>query len=143
MILEVTLTTGLYVLGWNGLHMPLRAVTPGEARDIATHEVCTTAWSKDARHVTASMKRLVCARYGVKECPGPKWEIDHLIPRELGGADVAINLWPQPITEAKLKDTVENFLHRAVCGGSMTLEAAQAGIREDWTQEYRKMKDER
>ena len=35
-------------------------------------------------------------------------EIDHLISRDVGGADDPMNLWPQPWAEAHLKDHVES-----------------------------------
>ena len=131
------------LLGWDGLHLPDRRTTPGETVTISTRTLCATRWGKDVRHVTEAMKVAVCQQYAAKgKCPGPDYEIDHLISRELGGADTIKNLWPQPLKEARLKDTLENFLHRAVCGGAMTLEAAQRGIREDWTQLYREMKDQ-
>jgi 5-methylcytosine-specific restriction endonuclease McrA len=42
-------------------------------------------------------------------------EVDHLISRELGGADATDNLWPQPYTQhpgAHEKDRLENQLHK-------------------------------
>lgn len=67
-------------------------------------EIQTPAsWGKDVRHVTQAMKIRVCQRYGARACPGPAWELDHLVSRELGGADTETNLWPQPITEARKK----------------------------------------
>lgn len=44
------------------------------------------------------------------------------------------NLWPQPIKQARVKDKLENTLHRKVCAGSMTLTAAQHCINSDWYQ---------
>ncbi len=133
---------GVYLLGWNGLHLPNPQLTPGKTVAITTTEVCATTWGRDVRHVTQRMKVEVCQRYGAHQCPGPKWEVDHLVPRELGGADHVDNLWPQMIAEARLKDRLENFLHRAVCNGFLSLEEAQQGIRTDWTQQYRLMRDE-
>lgn len=130
-----------YSTGWEGLLRPNLHLTPGVTRDLSPHAVCHTKWSRDVRHVTARMKGEVCGRYGARHCPGPQWEVDHLIPRELGGADAIENLWPQPITEARLKDRVENFLHRAVCYGAMTLGEAQEALRDDWTRAYFKMKE--
>jgi hypothetical protein len=63
----------------------------------------------------------------------PKFEIDHVIPRELGGADSVLNLWPQPWPDAHKKDREENRLHRAVCAGTVTLEDAQEQMRR-WPQ---------
>jgi hypothetical protein len=63
----------------------------------------------------------------------PAYQIDHLVPLELGGApDDVRNLWPQPIAEAKVKDRIEDRLHRAVCRGREPLSAAQRAIVADW-----------
>jgi hypothetical protein len=63
------------------------------------------------------------------------YELDHLIPLELGGnPDSVKNLWPEPRPRAYDKDLIENKLHREVCSGQMTLRHAQSLIRHDWRQ---------
>ncbi len=126
----------VYDVGEGGYYLPNPKLTPGVTVTISQHAVCTTKWGRDVRHVTEAMKREVCTRYGANACPGPRWELDHLIPRELGGADAVDNLWPQPIREARLKDRLENFLHRTVCAGGLTVPEAQELIRTDWTRAY-------
>jgi hypothetical protein len=67
--------------------------------------------------------------------------VDHLISRELGGADAVENLWPQPYTQhpgAHEKDWLENRLHDEVCAGKITLQDAQQEIKEDWYAAYLK-----
>lgn len=71
--------------------------TPGVTRaGLTKQKICTTKWGTDQRHVTAAMKRQVFALYGysgyndphcVADAHGKTCEIDHLISRELGGAD--------------------------------------------------------
>jgi len=60
--------------------------------------------------------------------------------RELGGADDAKNLWPQPYGSqpwnAVRKDCVETRLHTEVCAGHITLKQAQDAIRFNWTSAY-------
>lgn len=113
---------------------PNFAVTPGVARPLTKIQVCATAWGKDARHVTAAMKKQVAENYGLEPDrivgygKGPCCEYDHLISRELGGADDVKNLWPQPWVDAKKKDALENSLHRDVCVGTITLGDAQKRI---------------
>lgn len=54
-----------------------------------------------------------------------------------------MNLWPQPYSQkpgAHEKDILENFLHRTVCGGVMTLEEAQRKIATDWYKAYEEMR---
>lgn len=110
-------------------------LTPGVVRPLTKAQICSTAWGKDNRHVTKAMKREVARRYGLKledikaRGEGPCCEMDHQIPREIGGADDVDNLAPQPWLEAHVKDVRENQLHRAVCRGEITLEAAQDEMR--------------
>lgn len=111
------------------LHRPDLQVTPGVVRPIAPAAVCSTRWGLDRRHVTDGMRRRVAAHYGVRWADRRRYEFDHLVPRELGGADDERNLWPQPLAEARVKDRQENALHRAVCAGTVTLTAAQAQMR--------------
>ena len=88
---------------------------------------------KHARNVSAETKHKICLEYGIgSDCPGPNWEIDHLVPLELGGSNDLANLWPQPINEARNKDRVEGFLHRNVCNGQITLEEAQRLVKTWW-----------
>lgn len=57
------------------------------------------------------------------------YQLDHLIPLELGGAPRDLrNLWVEPIAEAHRKDHEENRLHREVCASRMTLRTAQRRI---------------
>lgn len=104
--------------------------TPGLARPLSKKQICTTKWGKDVRHVTPRMKKQVCIMYDISSgCPGPAWEIDHLIPRELAGADDIRNLWPQPIAEARVKDHIETAMHKEFCGGTISLTDAQEQVK--------------
>jgi hypothetical protein len=130
--------------------LPNPLLTPGVARtDLTLHAICTKKWGKDARAVTAAMKREVFAAYGlsgngdpacIPDAAGRHCEIDHLISRELGGADDVMNLWPQPYGStpwnAVRKDCLENRLHKEVCAGNITLEQAQEAIASDWAAAY-------
>lgn len=134
------------------LTIPDPELTPGVARtDITQDNICKTKWGKDARHVSAAMKREAFTRYGltgnadkscIKDKNGRHCEIDHCISRELGGADDVDNLWPQPYGgkpwNASAKDRVENRLHKEVCAGSITLEQAQKEICSDYRIPYRR-----
>jgi hypothetical protein len=98
-------------------------------------ETCAIKWGKDRRHVTLKMRKHVFAAYGIPYAQHARYEVDHLISRELGGADEEANLWPEPWDGphgAHAKDRLENALHRAVCAGTLTLLEAQAAIRSDW-----------
>src|SRR5437660_6248822 len=121
--------------------LPDPKVTPGVMSSLSKDVVCSTKWGQDARHVTPEMKDRVCVSYGLKpHCYGhTTYEIDHLVSRELGGIDDIKNLWPQPYFQhpgAHEKDTVENWLHKQVCLGKISLPDAQRQIATDWYQVY-------
>ena len=139
--------------------LPDPGVTKGSVAIIDKTTVCTTKWGKDERHVTKKMKDDVYAAYGT--APGSSvcafktrttkrrtlvaegCEVDHLISRELGGADAEGNLWPQPYTQhpgAHEKDWLENELHKEVCANTISLADAQKEISEDWYAAYVKRK---
>ena len=125
---------------------PDPTLTPGEWRtDLSREQICATHWGHDARHVSAAMKRKVFAAYGYARgnhdprCP---CEIDHRVPRELGGADTLRNLWPQSyrgVMNARDKDRLEDYAHHAVCDGSMALATARAWFMGDWRVAYRRV----
>lgn len=114
-------------------------LTPGVVRtDISANQVCKIKWGKDARAVTAAMKKQVFVEYGfpkLNKDPRCPCEIDHLVSRELLGADDVKNLWVQSYSgpwNAHMKDRLENRLHAEVCAGRMSLAEAQREIRTDW-----------
>jgi hypothetical protein len=119
---------------------PSRELTPGVTRPISRTAVCSIRWGADRRHVTEAMRKQVFAAYGIPYSQHRFFELDHLVPRELGGADDVANLWPQTWTgryNARQKDRLENALHRAVCAGELSLHDAQESIRRDWLSSYR------
>ena len=134
----VVLLIALSLAGGTGPARPDPKLTPGLASTDDVKQICSTKWGKDERHVTPKMKAEVCEAYHAKRCPGPGWEINHLISRELGGADDIRNLWPQPAPSFHQKDVLENLLHRKVCAGEISLAHAQACLVSDWWACYQK-----
>jgi hypothetical protein len=139
--------------------LPDPGVTKGSVAITDKTTTCTTEWGKDERHVTKKMKDDVYAAYGTAPGSGvcafktrttkkgslvkEGCENDHLISRELGGADAEDNLWPQPYTQhpgAHEKDWLENELHKEVCHNTITLAEAQKQIATDWYAAYLKLK---
>lgn len=108
-----------------GPFAPNPALTPGVARPLSRTAVCSTRWGADRRHVTTAMRKRVFVAYRIPYEKHALYELDHLIPRELGGADDVANLWPEPWDDAHAKDKQENALHVAVCRGELSLETAQ------------------
>lgn len=128
------------------LWLPFPVRTPGAIRDDLTlAQICTTKWGLDHRSVKVDAKRTVAAWYGVKWAARGQFEFDHLVPRSLGGADVAENLWPMcciragKITgQAHQKDLLEVRLGRLVCKGEVSLVEAQQAFMRDWVQALQK-----
>lgn len=137
--------------------LPDRGCTPGAIDPNVTAQaidgtICITGYTSGVRppvSVTNKIKIAQLAAYGFTG-PMSDYELDHLISLELGGcADCVSNLWPEPYhvqvgtkqMGAKEKDKVENYLHRAVCNGEMTLEEAQKEIATDWTAVYYRMEN--
>jgi hypothetical protein len=125
--------------------------TPGKSRaGLTKAKICSIKWGKDERHVTPEMKSQVFELYGFSGNDDPKCvpagerhcEIDHLISRELGGADKVVNLWPQAYGtspwNAVKKDTLENRLNKEMCAGTITLKQARDMLVNDWRKAYKK-----
>lgn len=112
--------------------LPNPKLTPGAIRTTDTKQICSTT-TKQFRHTSEAVKKAVCREYHVSPCPVEgKMEIDHLVPLELGGADVQQNLWVQFAPDFREKDKLENSLHRQVCAGKLLIVYAQNCIRKDW-----------
>jgi 5-methylcytosine-specific restriction endonuclease McrA len=130
-------------------------LTPGLTRDLTVRKICRTKWGQDVRSVTSAMKQNVIDAYefDVKECPLTslkgkrvrRLEIDHLIPRSIGGADDEKNLWPQCYEQVKpdksqqengahKKDRLETYIHAQLCKNPSAelLEEYQSKIRSNW-----------
>jgi hypothetical protein len=95
-------------------------------------DVCTTL-TAGRRRVSARIRKQVYAAYGLG-FPQPRraFQLDHLIPLELGGSNDVANLWPEPTATAHKKDIVQNELRRRVCTeGGMSLAEAQRIVATD------------
>lgn len=125
----------------NGL--PDSTCTPGAKDPQVTQSnikdtICKSGYTKTVRpplSVTEKIKKQVMKNYGYTDSP-KNYELDHLIPLEIGGAPRDVkNLWPEP-SSIKLnfheKDKFENYLHAQVCSGKMNLFTAQNQIATNW-----------
>ena len=129
----VTTTTFVLAPGQVDALHPSSSLTPGDVLVAATVDViCVPGYSADVRDVDPSTRARVFEAYGVADADRSSYELDHLIPLELGGSNEETNLWPQPLSasgsDARDKDAAENAFHDAVCAGQADLAAAQAGI---------------
>ncbi|HEU0051171.1 MAG TPA: HNH endonuclease signature motif containing protein [Patescibacteria group bacterium] len=121
-------------LAQNGLPDP--ECTPGAIFTTMTmSQICQPNYSRSVRNVSDETKQLVYANYGIRSHVNGAYEIDHLIPLELGGSNEIANLWPEaanPKPGFHEKDALENELHAAVCDGSLTLPDAQKSMATRW-----------
>jgi hypothetical protein len=119
--------------------------TPGTVNPAVTQAtigstICKSGWTASVRpseSITAPEKLASLRAYG--ESPASRFEYDHFVPLELGGAaNDSRNLWPEPDYPARHgfylnpKDLVETSLKHRVCDGRMTLAAAQREIASNW-----------
>jgi hypothetical protein len=124
--------------------LPIRPdpkLTPGAILTTVAATVCQPGYSKSVRHTSGKLKASIYREYGLDRAVS-HFEVDHLISLELGGADVAENLWPQSYDtvtwNAHTKDKLEDRLHALVCAGRLPLEQAQRDIATDWITAYQK-----
>ena len=125
--------------------LPDRGCTPGAANPAVTQStiagtICRRGWTATVRppeSVTEPEKLASLRAYA--ESGASRYEYDHLVPLELGGAvNDPRNLWPEPDYARREgfylnpKDRVETKLKQLVCSGQITLAAAQRQIAADW-----------
>lgn len=111
--------------------LPDPRMTPGEAQTTDLGLICAHP-IKVPRDVPVSVKMQVFLNYHIPWANHHLYEVDHLIPIELGGANTITNLWPEFGSIPNLKDRVENRLHALVCTGKITIEKAQHDIATNW-----------
>jgi hypothetical protein len=116
-------------------------LTPGAVLIADTSKICQHGYAKSVRHTSGNLKHQIYVEYGINKNAG-HYEIDHLIPLGIGGADRRENLWPESHDtkpwSADVKDRLENYLHVEVCAGHIAIADAQKAIAADWIGAYRK-----
>jgi hypothetical protein len=126
-----------YEKGWalNNRHL-----TPGAVLTTSTSRVCSKGYSATVRSVSDATKGKVYAAYGITGDRAYQYEVDRLIPLELGGSNDVKNLWPEPNDHPRgnTKDSLENRLHSLVCSGKVNLTAAQHAIASNWVRAYKR-----
>jgi len=127
----------------NGLYvLPDPICTPGAYNPAVNQStiwttICKAGWTTTVRppvSVTTPLKRSLILTYGMYAgTSATNYELDHLVPLELGGATIDHkNLWPEKGPSRNPKDNVEDAARRSVCAGRMSLAAAQVSIQSDW-----------
>lgn len=130
--------------------LPDAALTPGAINSAVTqadiHQtICVRGYTRTVRppeRYTERLKRLQLKAYGYADQKIWHYEEDHLVPLEVGGAPSdPENLWPEPRYgrwTAKMKDHLENVIHRRVCTGEMTLRQGRSVFEHSWEAGYRR-----
>ena len=70
-------------------------LTPGDTFDLTAEDLCVPGYAKKFRNVPEEKKRNVYQEYGVTLHGPGDYEINHLIPLELGGSNSIENLSPE------------------------------------------------
>ena len=134
--------TATGTLRWRGnVALPDHRLTPGAVfSGVTGSQVCTSGWAAAHRDVPEQVRYAVFAEYGLPYRVHAAYEVDHLIPLELGGSNSIRNLWPQPEGGSRpgypAKDRLEDRLHHLVCGGALALATAQHAIAANWWAAY-------
>ncbi len=122
--------------------LPDPNLTPGDTFEVTAQDLCVPGYTKKVRNVPAEMKREVYREYGITSHGSGDYEVDHLIPLELGGSNSIKNLWPESHRtapwNAQVKDRLEGKLHELVCSGQLDLKTAQQAIASNWIEAYEK-----
>lgn len=130
--------------------LPNLILTPGDTLTTDTACICRKGYSETVRDVSDYTKKKIYKAYGITKHKKGEYEIDHLIPLELGGSNDTKNLWPQKYEKknekalwgAHKKDRLENRLRRLICTKKITVKEAQDAIRENWIEAYKKYVEE-
>jgi hypothetical protein len=155
-VLAAVLATWRTTLALPDAHMTPGAVGPNDGASVTAAQVCMRGYARAARHpYDAQWRRYRTAIFREYGIPHDQWRnftVDHVVALEIGGRPFGViigrdgrptwdlrNVWPEPKSQARQKDAVENALHSAVCrrggfhGIHMTLIDAQRAIAHDWT----------
>ena len=123
--------------------LPDKSLTPGQFDPrLTVDDICQFGFSKrirPSREASEYLKRQVFKRYHIDWSRHGEFELDHLVPLDLGGSNELTNLWPEPWTgrwNAHIKDALEVKLAKLVCAGKVPLAQAQREIALDWVSAY-------
>ncbi len=133
---------------WSGCRvrgpLPDRACSPGAVFvGVSLATICTAGYTERVRNVSESERATIFREYGLPvRSYGRAYEVDHIVPLELGGSNLAANLYPEaaaPPPGYHEKDRLENRLHRLVCARQLPLGEVQHQIASNWVALYRQV----
>lgn len=127
MFASLAVTAACHVLGHGAFLAPDNslACTPGAYQHLSLVAVC----AHKEHTLPAAVRRDVLARYAVPAWTGADGEIDHRVPLYLGGLTTRENLWPERGSIPNIKDRLEVYTRRRVCGSATTFNPAHASMR--------------
>jgi len=117
--------------------LPNPSLTPGLAANDAN---CGHARPRPS--LPHGLRDKILRSYGLPPGTHTDYEIDHLIPRCLGGSDDQTNLWPEPrrsiepTWNAEAKDRLEHMVCEMVCDKQLDLATIRRAISKDWICAY-------
>jgi hypothetical protein len=76
-------------------------------------------------------------QYGIPRQQRGLYEIDHVVPLELGGSNDPANLFPQLRPQKRAKNALDRRLQRLVCDSQRSLRLTQRAIARNWVAVYR------
>jgi hypothetical protein len=124
--------------------VPDPILTRGAVRTTDVGEICSHG-TRELRHWDRERDDRIMAEYSLPPGAHPDYEIDHLIPLGIGGADADLNLWPEPrrsiepTFNAERKDRLEWKLRDLICSGAIDVREAQRAIADDWVETYQRL----
>jgi len=119
-----------------------RAVT---SADVSSTICRTGGYTKSVRppaSLTEPAKKVIMAAYGISWSQASKYELDHLVELNAGGASDYRNLWPEPNTFDTAtpsafihndKDAVEAYIFHAICSRKVLFTAVQNDMASNWS----------
>lgn len=119
--------------------LPDSACSPGAVLTTNTKVICVSGYTKTVRNVSTATKKAVFKEYDILYAQHSNYEVDHIISLELGGSNDISNLYPESYLikdNARVKDKFENYLHKEVCNGTITIDEAQKEISSNWLTYY-------
>lgn len=83
--------------------------------------------------VPKALAARIWKRYGIRGNRRRRFQLDLLIPAQLGGVTDTANVWPLPRRDVPRKDAAEIAVLAQVCAGKVPLTDAQHWFADNWT----------
>jgi hypothetical protein len=120
--------------------LPDRACSPGAIYTDATAQIiCAPLYASRAFDMRRSAMAAVYHQYGIPRQQRGLYEIDHVVPLELGGSNDPANLFPQLRPQKRAKNALDRRLQRLVCDSQRSLRLTQRAIARNWVAVYRQV----